>query len=246
MTPDSSHWANWIDDVLSTRRERGDAEDAPSIAKLPRRIEYFSCHGTMSWNCWELTTKLTHARESPFCNPCRYSLGCSCPNNRLVQALSQTSSGRGRVLAIDAGCNTLTAVRDYVRKSLVRMGPGSAALGTDPRVWQIVRREVRAARPQSSMVAAFGDFRPFDENKTVAEIATMARRTTKDRVAAMTASHASAFHKAAEADNRRRKSESLAIADAFAARIQALIATDSGSVRDLIASAFAASRLGPG
>lgn len=71
-------------------------------------------------------------------------------------------------------------VRDSAKRMLLRTGTGTEAIGDEGWVWDVVRPHFRERRTKAKMVMAVTGFRPFNEERTIGEIAKDKLRDSSD------------------------------------------------------------------
>ncbi|WP_165585593.1 hypothetical protein [Roseococcus sp. SYP-B2431] len=144
------------------------------------------------------------------------------------------------VMAHEAGCDTLTTVRDHVRQLLIQTGSATDAVGVEGWVWESLRPTILARRQHSGMVAALSNLHTFNDNQTFGEVATQARRHPEDAARVLAAIRLRAFREAMTADSKRTVPEASAIADDFMARVVAEMPSHDASARELLISTYVA------
>lgn len=236
ITPDSSHWANWIDGALSAdgpRRNvaRGFHQRLLNQGKIP----FLSLHHLEELLGIE---NEAHARA-------RITFLQSLPLIAWMQ-FPWEPAGLGaitdilaaEVIAVDAGYDSPEMVRVHVRQFLMRTGPAIDVIGTESWVWEAVRPKILARRKSTGMIAALSDFHRFDDSQTIGQLATKAKRRPEDMAREIAAIRAEAWREAMAADIRRKPAEADVMADEFVSRILAMIPKYDISVRELIVSYF--------
>ena len=243
IAPDSSHWANWIDDALSADRARHDAARG-----FHQRLLDLGRIPFLSWHHLEELLGIEDEANAR----ARITFLQSLPLIAWMQ-FPQEPAGLGAItdilaaeaIAVDAGCDSPATVRVHVRRLLMRIGPASDAIGTESWMWQMVRPEILARRPHVGMVAALSGFGTFDDSQTVGQVVKKAKRSPEGMVRAMAAIHAQARREAMAADTKRGPAEAHAMADEFVSRVRAMMPTRDMTVREFLVSTYVAKGLDP-
>jgi hypothetical protein len=236
ISPDSSHWAKWIDAALG--------------ADLTRRQAARSFHGRLldqgkipllSWHHLEellsvdsaanARDRVAYLRDMPmiaWMRPPAADVGLG----SILDILAE------EVIACDAGYSTLIEIRDRVRDRLLRIGPGIDAIGAEGWVWDVARPIMMGRRPKAGMITALSGMRITDESQTIGEIARQPLRPAAERVKVFAAIRQKAAREAIAADPRRSPELAWQIADEFVASFAEWIPEGEMSTHDFIVGTF--------
>lgn len=236
IAPDSSHWANWIDSTLDADRGRWETARGLHQKLLDQgKIPFLSWHHLQELLGIENEAK-ARARIA-FLQSLPLIAWMGFPQEQAgLGAITDILSAEA--IAVDAGCNDLTSVRDYVRQLLMRTGPGLDAIGTESWIWDVIRPEILAQRPRADMIAALSSCRFLDESQTVGQIVVQAKRSPEEIARKMANIHRQAIHEAMAADRNRTSAEARAMADEFVAGVLAMMPKRDISVRELLVSTY--------
>lgn len=235
ISPDTSHWANWIDAALgSDATARQIARDLHSRLLELGRIPFLSWH---------------HLEEMLVVDePTNASARVSYLQSLPMIAWMRTPGERGlggiinilaaEAVAFDAGCESLDQVREHVRAQLLTTGSGLDAIGQDGWVWDAVRQMMRDRRPHVGMVSALSGMKTMDDRQTVGELSKQEIRPPAERREMTAAIHKGAFLRAKAADPRRSREQAYAMADEFVRRMMLEMPTQDLPVRQLIVETY--------
>ncbi|MDB5577722.1 MAG: hypothetical protein JWR80_2898 [Bradyrhizobium sp.] len=241
VAPDSAHWADWIDDALSSdRQRRTTAREFHQRLLDQGRIPFLSWH-----NLEELLgiSDAANARD-------RIAYLQSLPLIAWMRAPG-AEVGLGAVIDIIAqeaavflsGCEQPREIRDRVRARLMRTGPAIDAIGTENWVWEEVRPFLLQRKSQDDMIAALADTRNFDDSQTVGQLVDLQLRDADERARKLAAIHENSYRDAMAAQRRRTPAQGAVIADAFIARAMAGLPATDMPIRDFILSTYVAQGL---
>lgn len=243
IAPDTSQWANWLDDALGTEPDRRAAARGLHQQLLDQgKIAFLSWHhleellGIASDE--NARARVAYLQSLPLIAWMRFpdeevGLGA------IVDILA------AEAIAVAEGCDDPADVRDHVRARLMRTGPAIDAIGNENWVWEVVRPHLLARRPHVGMVAALSGFSVFDMNQTLAQAAAQQVRSPEERKRMLVAIHAKVMREATEADPKRSPAEARAMADEFISRVLAMAPKQEVKVRDLLVSNFISQGLDP-
>lgn len=243
VAPDTSHWANWIDDALGPDASKRDEARRLHARMLERgRIPFLSWHHLEELLCIEsdgnARSRVAFLQSLPMVAWMRMP-GANEGLGGIMEIMA------GEALAFHSGCEDLIDVRDWVRTRLMRTGTVTQAIGRENWVWDVARPEMMARRPRMGMVSALSDLRPFDDAQTVGQLSRKVVRSPADRRAMLSKMHADATAQALRADPKRGADEARAMADGFLASMIEMEPPTGTSVRDLIVATHVAQGLDP-
>jgi hypothetical protein len=243
VAPDTSHWANWIDDALGPDASKRDEARRLHARMLERgRIPLISWHHLEELLCIEsdgnARSRVAFLQSLPMVAWMRMP-GANEGLGGIMEIMA------GEALAFHSGCEDLIDVRDWVRTRLMRTGTVTQAIGRENWVWDVARPEMMARRPRMGMVSALSDLRPFDDAQTVGQLSRKVVRSPADRRAMLSKMHADATAQALPADQKRGADEARAMADGFLASMIEMEPPTGTSVRDLIVATHVAQGLDP-
>lgn len=231
IAPDSSHWARWVDAAGGPDGERR----RRACSLLDRLIERGRVP-LLSWHHWE---ELMGGEDDAGARA-RVGFVQRMPLVAYLR-LPHEEAGLGsiaQVLAAEAiaaseGARDLLAVRDRARALLLRTGTGADAIGEYAWVWDAVRPVLRSRKPNTDMVAALGPLRSFDESRTIGELSKLEINSPAEMRVQLSQTHARVLQEAMTSTGGDAL-RSRAMADAFMARVVAMMPPPGTTVRELL------------
>ncbi|WP_240962254.1 hypothetical protein [Sphingobium sp. TB-6] len=235
ISPDSSHWAKWLDAMS--------AEDHVRRGQALSLHDQLLSQGRIPLLCWHHLEELLGGDDAAKART-RISLLISLPLIAWIR-LAKDEVGLGsaahvraaEVIAASEGLNDLIAIRDRAGELLLKIGTGSQAIGEEAWVWEAVRPMLRARKPESDMVAALGPLRTFDESRTIGELSKGTINSPQGMRTQLGKIHAKALQEATQStggDTVRAR----AMADEFLERVLEMLPPPDTTVRDLLVSSL--------
>lgn len=234
IAPDTSHWANWIDAAVRGGDVSQTAFDLHDRLLRGGRVPFLSMH-----HLEELLVV-----DDPVNARARVTFLRSLPLVAWMQTAGNAGLGSivdilaAEAVAHDAGHEGIADIRDHVRTSLMRVGPGETAVGVDGLVWDVARHAMRERRAHLGMVAALSGIRSMDDTQTFGEICRQSIRTPAEREQMLSAMHKAAFVRSKMADSRRSDAEAFEFANKFVARVAAQMLPHDVPVRQLLIDSY--------
>ena len=234
VAPDTSHWANWIDAAVRGGNASLTALDLHERLLRGGRVPFLSMH-----HIEELLVV-----DDPVNASARIRFLRSLPLVAWMQTPGDVGLGSivdilaAEAVAYDAGHGGIADIRDYVRMSLMRVGPGEGAVGVDGWVWDVARQAMRERRAHVGMVAALSGMRSMDDTQTFGELCGQSIRTPAEREEMLSAMHKAAFVRSQKADARRSDAEAFEFANEFVARVVAQMPGQDVPVRQLLIDSY--------
>ena len=242
IVPDTSHWANWIDDAIGSLPD--------GRLKAQRFQERMLAEGKIMFLSWHHLEELLSV-ESAINARARMSFLQSLHLIAWMRSIGDQILGSitdilaAEALAYDAGCTTLIQVRDHVREQLLLIGSGPNAIGHEGWVWDVVRPILMQRRPSLGIVAALRDLNAADVRQTIGQLANQRLRPSSDRQKIEAAIRASAVREVALSDPKRSRDEAERMGSDFAGRARALFPRDGQTVRNFIVATYVGQGLDP-
>ena len=242
VAPDSSHWANWIDAVLSADLEKSRAARSFHQRLLDAgRVPFLSWHHLEEMLCVEhagnAAARVGYLQTLPLVAWMQF------PGEPGLGAITDVLAAEA--VAFDKGCEDLAAVRDHVRSFLMRTGPAIDAVGHENWVWDVARPMMIERRPRQGMVTALSGLRAMDESQTFGQLAKQPVRPAEERKRVMVALHRKALADAQTADPSRTAAEASAIADHFLAEVMAMMPAGDVDPRQFMVDTYVRQGLDP-
>lgn len=234
VAPDTSHWARWIDAAVRGGDTSKIARDLHDRLLASGRVPFLSMH-----HLEELLVV-----DDPASARARVSFLRSLPLVAWMRTPGDASLGSivdilaAEAVAHDAGHEGIAEIRDHVRLSLMRVGPGEGAVGIDGWVWDLARHAMRERRAHVGMAAALSGMRSMDDTQTFGELCEQSIRTPAEREKMLSAMHRAAFVRSKVADARRSDAEAFEFANEFVARVVAQMPPQNVSVRQLLIDSY--------
>lgn len=234
VAPDTSHWANWIDAAVRGGDGSQTALDLHDRLLRSGRVPFLSMH-----HLEELLVV-----DDPVNARARVTFLRSLPLVAWMQTRGNVGLGgivdilAAEAVAYDAGREGIADIRDHVRMSLMRHGPGEGAVGAGEWNWEVVRHVMRERRAHVGMVAALSGMRSMDDTQTVGELCRRSIRTPAEREEMLSALHKAAFVRSKIADTRRSDAEAFEFANDFVARVFAQMPAHDVPVRQLLIDSY--------
>ena len=239
ISPDTSHWAKWIDAATGEEPRRRERAQALHHRLMERgRIPLLSWH-----HLEELLGVGDHAAAIA-----RIRFLQDLPLLGWLQLPNQVGPGAvTQILAAEAiaaceGAGNLVSVRDRARELLLRTGPGRRVIDSPEWVWEALRAALLSRRSSADLTSALGKLQTFDENQTIGEFAKAEVNSPQAMNAKLQTIYAHALGTALEAtggDDRRARS----MADEFIRRVVQGLPAPGTTVRDLLVSRLVAQGL---
>ncbi|PQM26735.1 hypothetical protein CVO77_17180 [Sphingopyxis lindanitolerans] len=169
ISPDSSHWAGWVDAALgrhATRRQIG--------LDFHQRL---LAAGRMPLLCWHHVEELLCIDDAEWARR-RIDFIQGLPHIAFIRFPQDTQSLGSIVDILSAeaaatleGSNDLETIRDSARRVMLHFGTGEDGLGQFTWVWEVVRQDCLRKRERAKLIAATRSMKLFDDQRTVGEIA---------------------------------------------------------------------------
>lgn len=240
ISPDSSHWAKWLD-----------AMSAPNLDRRQRALglhDRLTDEGRLPLLSWHHMEELLGGDQD---GPARARVAAIQELPRVAfLRLPQEDHGVGSsatILAAEAvaaaeGLSSLEAVRDRARQLLLRTGTGAEAIGDEGWVWEALRPMLRARGDGRDMIAAFAQRRLFDESLTIGELSKLKMRSSFEAEASL--KNISAVQYAAALQSTGGNAAAArAMTDEFMAMVMARMPPAGITVRELIVTNLVAQGL---
>lgn len=231
IAPDSSHWAKWLD-AMSARDEaqRRGARDLHGQLMDKGRIPLL---------CWHHLEELLGGRDEG-CARTRVTSLQNLPMLAYLR-LPRDELGLGSIvevlaaeaIAVTEGYSDLISIRDRARELLLKVGPGTQAVGEEDWVWDEIRPMLRSRQDKNDMRAALGPLRTFDDNRTIGELAKSAVNSPDQMRAQLGQIRAKAFQEATQSTGGDVARARVMAAD-FVAPVVAMRPPAGTTVRDLL------------
>ena len=233
IAPDSSHWAKWLDSIMSRdKARRAEAEGFHARLVESGRIPL------LSWHHLEELLGVEHDQTAQY----RVDFLQSLPLIAWMR-LPHQAEGLGsivEVLAAEAiaaaeGCPDFLSIRDRARQLLLRTGPGRSAIGSESWVWGVVRPCLRSRHPERDLVAALSPVKLFNDTCTIGELARASIITPDNLRARFHQIHAKILQEATNSvggDVYRGK----IMADEFIAQVVDMFPSRTLSIREFLVS----------